>query len=182
MGTSFYWVSMAQWPPIASVVELFEQGGVVLGLIALLALMLLFCSLERFWFLRLSWPETRQALLARWGQRADHKSWCAQQIRGAMLARSKQSLRANLGLIKVLIMICPLLGLLGTVTGMISVFDVLAYQNSGNALLMAAGISQATIPTMAGMVVAIVGLLLRARIERLVKVRYEDLSQRLALG
>ena len=57
-----------------------------------------------------------------------------------------------------LIKLCPLLGLLGTVTGMIHVFDVMAVTGTGNARAMASGISLATIPTMAGMVIAIAGL------------------------
>ncbi len=54
-----------------------------------------------------------------------------------------------------LVAICPMLGLLGTVTGMISVFDVMATQGSSQPRLMASGISLATLPTMAGMVAAL---------------------------
>jgi biopolymer transport protein ExbB len=53
--------------------------------------------------------------------------------------------------------LCPLLGLLGTVTGMISVFDAMATQG-GNARSMAAGVSMATIPTMAGMIASLSGV------------------------
>lgn len=179
--TSFYWIAFLQWPAVSSVAELFDKGGAVLMLIALLALVLLLCSIERLWFLRLASKPYMQALVAQWQARSEHSSWRAQQQRNMLLSRYQQSLRANLALIKVLIMICPMLGLLGTVTGMIAVFDVLAYQGAGNARLMAAGISQATIPTMAGMVIAIVALPLRARLERLVKLRFEDFSQRLIL-
>ena len=49
-------------------------------------------------------------------------------------------------------------GLLGTVTGMIEVFDVMAITGSGNARSMASGVSKATIPTMAGMVGALSGV------------------------
>ncbi len=62
--------------------------------------------------------------------------------------------------------VCPLLGLLGTVTGMIHVFDVMAIQGSGNARAMAAGISMATTPTMAGMVVALSGLFFSSRLQQ----------------
>lgn len=57
-----------------------------------------------------------------------------------------------------------MLGLLGTVTGMISVFDVMADQGSSNPKLMASGISLATLPTMAGMVAALVGMFIYARL------------------
>ena len=58
-----------------------------------------------------------------------------------------------------------MLGLLGTVTGMIGVFDALAAANRFNPESMAGGISRATIPTMAGMVVALSGVLLLSRLE-----------------
>ncbi len=44
--------------------------------------------------------------------------------------------------IRTLVAMCPLIGLLGTVTGMIGVFEVMAQQGTGNPRLMAAGISQ----------------------------------------
>ena len=50
------------------------------------------------------------------------------------------------------------MGLLGTVTGMVAVFEVMAEVGTGNARLMASGISMATIPTMAGMVGALSGI------------------------
>ena len=61
-------------------------------------------------------------------------------------------------MIKTLVSLAPLLGLLGTVTGMIGVFEVLATTGGGDARSMAAGVSQATIPTMAGMVAALSGV------------------------
>jgi len=63
-----------------------------------------------------------------------------------------------LPMIKTLVSLCPLLGLLGTVTGMIQVFDVMAVSGTSNARSMAAGVSMATVPTMAGMVAALSGV------------------------
>jgi len=57
--------------------------------------------------------------------------------------------------IETMMQILPLLGLLGTVVGMIGVFDVMTFFGTGNARLMASGVSQATIPTMAGLVAAL---------------------------
>ena len=54
----------------------------------------------------------------------------------------------NTKTIPTLIALLPLLGLLGTVTGMIQVFDVMASLGSGNPRAMANGVSAATIPTM----------------------------------
>ena len=61
-------------------------------------------------------------------------------------------------MIESLVVICPLLGLLGTVTGMIEVFFVMALTGGGDAKSMAGGVSKATIPTMAGMVGALSGI------------------------
>jgi biopolymer transport protein ExbB len=78
-------------------------------------------------------------------------------------------------IIRTLVAMCPLIGLLGTVTGMISVFETMATQGTGNARLMAAGISMATIPTMAGMVAALSGLFVSSRLESKAKYARESL-------
>ncbi|MFH1761674.1 MAG: MotA/TolQ/ExbB proton channel family protein [bacterium] len=62
--------------------------------------------------------------------------------------------------IQVLANITPLLGLLGTVLGMIHTFKVIAVYGSGNPVLLADGISEALITTQAGLVVAFPVLLL----------------------
>jgi len=68
--------------------------------------------------------------------------------------------------------ISPLLGLLGTVIGMIQVFSTISSQGLGNAPALAGGISQALITTAAGLVVAIPSLMayryLRGRVDELV--------------
>ena len=68
--------------------------------------------------------------------------------------------------------ITPLLGLLGTVFGMIEVFNVISTEGSGDAAILAGGISQALITTATGLTVAIPSLLFyryfRGRVERLV--------------
>jgi biopolymer transport protein ExbB len=84
--------------------------------------------------------------------------------------------------IKVLVALAPLLGLLGTVTGMIEVFDVMAITGSGNARAMAAGISKATLPTMAGMVVALSGLFFTSNLERKAEWSVEQLEDQLELA
>jgi biopolymer transport protein ExbB len=68
--------------------------------------------------------------------------------------------------------ITPLLGLLGTVIGMIKVFSVITSEGVGNPAILAGGISEALITTAAGMSVAIPSLMfyryLRGRVEELV--------------
>ncbi|WP_027857995.1 MotA/TolQ/ExbB proton channel family protein [Marinobacterium jannaschii] len=136
--------------------QFLHAGGPVLLLLAGLALILWSLLLERIWFKYFDYPRMRKRCYA--------SSGLAQMIHqrcDALIA-----LQNNLPLIKTLIALCPLVGLLGTVTGMIQVFDQLALNGTGNARLMAAGVARATLPTMAGMVVAVTGLLLYSRLQR----------------
>ena len=84
-----------------------------------------------------------------------------------------------LPMVRVLIALCPLLGLLGTVSGMIQVFDVMALSGNGNPRAMAAGVSRSTVPTMAGMVIAISGLFCLARLDQQSRRALQRLSDRL---
>ena len=75
-------------------------------------------------------------------------------------------LREHLQLIAVLAAVAPLLGLLGTVLGMIETFEVIALFGTGNAKAMAGGISVALVTTQAGLLVAVPGLLVSAALAR----------------
>ena len=105
-----------------------------------------------------------------WEDRVERRSWTAHQIREQIISEASQKITGSLPLILTCVALCPLLGLLGTVTGMISVFDAMATQG-GNARSMAAGVSQATIPTMAGMIASLSGVLGTTFLRR--KVDYE---------
>ena len=87
-----------------------------------------------------------------------------------MISKISLDVRNTLPIIEVLVTICPLLGLIGTVTGMIEVFFVMAVSGGGDAKSMAGGVSKATIPTMAGMVGAISGIFafnyLKSKVDR----------------
>ena len=67
-------------------------------------------------------------------------------------------IRRYLPLITVLAATAPLLGLFGTVTGMITTFDVIAIFGTGNAKALSGGISQALVTTQSGLIVGIPGL------------------------
>jgi biopolymer transport protein ExbB len=82
------------------------------------------------------------------------------------VSRINRSLDDYLSAIGVLAAVAPLLGLLGTVTGMIGTFHVLAVFGTGNAKAMAGGISEALITTQTGLLVAIPGLYLKGILER----------------
>ncbi|MCK9996937.1 MAG: MotA/TolQ/ExbB proton channel family protein [Candidatus Krumholzibacteria bacterium] len=78
----------------------------------------------------------------------------------------QQSLDARLAAIAVLAAVAPLLGLLGTVLGMIETFEVISVFGTGNSRAMASGISIALITTQTGLLVAIPGLLMSNRLNR----------------
>jgi biopolymer transport protein ExbB len=137
--------------------------------------------LERIWFLHKVFPATRAKIVNVWESRADTSSWYARQVRDGMISEASIALTQNIGFIKALIAICPLLGLLGTVTGMIAVFDVMTFSGGGNARAMAAGVSMATVPTMAGMVAALSGVYFGTWLEHKANTeaeKLEDLLQR----
>ncbi|MBW2100500.1 MAG: MotA/TolQ/ExbB proton channel family protein [Deltaproteobacteria bacterium] len=86
------------------------------------------------------------------------------------------SLDKNLAFIGILAGVAPLMGLLGTVTGMIATFDIISVFGTGNAKAMAGGISEALITTQTGLLVAIPGLYMRNFLTR----RAENLKQRIS--
>ncbi|MEO1202471.1 MAG: MotA/TolQ/ExbB proton channel family protein, partial [Pseudomonadota bacterium] len=116
--------------------------------------------IERIIFFRRGLKAMTQETQQAWESRAERRSWNAHRIREAMVSRVSLAANSSIPMIKTLVALCPLLGLLGTVTGMISVFSVMGASGSGNVRAMAAGVSQATIPTMAGMVGALSGVLM----------------------
>lgn len=80
--------------------------------------------------------------------------------------RIKMGIGRYIPLIAVLAAVSPLFGLLGTITGMITTFDVISMFGTGNASAMAGGISEALISTQCGLMVAIPGLLMCVYINR----------------
>ncbi|MGN1360491.1 MAG: MotA/TolQ/ExbB proton channel family protein [Kiritimatiellia bacterium] len=69
------------------------------------------------------------------------------------------ALRRRLGVLDTVITAAPLLGILGTVTGIISTFDAMAEQASGSPTAVSAGIAEALITTATGLVIALLTLL-----------------------
>jgi biopolymer transport protein ExbB len=149
------------------VVRIFlERGGTVLLAIFAVTLLMWTMILERIWYFRRMQPREVKRVEGLWRERSDHESWHAQQVRALLISEVRLKLDRSIPMIKTLVALCPLFGLLGTVTGMIEVFDVMAVSGSGNARAMAARVSKATIPTMAGMVAAISGLVFSSQLER----------------
>jgi biopolymer transport protein ExbB len=143
-----------------------ERGGSVLLWIAAVTFLMWTLMLERLWYFRRVQPREMNRVHEIWERRREHTSWHAEQQRVLLVSEMRVQLNQSIPMIKTLVALCPLLGLLGTVTGMIEVFDVMAITGGGNPRAMAAGVSKATIPTMAGMVAALSGLALSGRLER----------------
>jgi len=75
-------------------------------------------------------------------------------------------LKQFLAVIAVLAAVSPLFGLLGTVTGMITTFDVITLFGTGNARAMAGGISEALVTTQSGLMVSIPGFFMSVLLYR----------------
>ena len=154
---------------IESVRSFVATGGNVLYFVAIALLLMWILMIERYWFLSANYPKMRDDIIGRWEAREDTTSWYAHRIRDTWISQATELPERNMITIKTLVAMCPLIGLLGTVTGMISVFETMAQQGTGNPRLMAAGISMATIPTMAGMVAALSGVFFSSRLDAKVK-------------
>ena len=137
--------------------EFFHQGGPVLYWIFAATALMWFFILERLFYFQFEFSSDLNKKLSRWNMRKEKSSWSMRQIRQMELSRLSGLLSKNISYIKTLVAVSPLLGLLGTVYGMISLFEVMAEFGTGNARMMASGISMATIPTMTGLVSALTG-------------------------
>jgi len=158
---------------------LMESGGAVLWLILLASILMWTLIAERYLFVYRVHPKSVKKLVSEWQQRSERRSWSARQIRTGMIAQSRASLRRYLMFIKTLTAALPMLGLLGTVDGMIQTFDVLTVFGTGNARGMAGGISVALITTMAGLLTALSGLYFSTELEGRVTQAVDQVSDQL---
>jgi biopolymer transport protein ExbB len=183
------------------VLELIKAGGWLMLPILMCSIIALTIIIERFWTLRRSQvlPDALVKALRSAAQgdfsldgsdsRRIMKSPLGKIVTVALMQRSngrevvKQSIEDTgrhvvhemeryLNMLGTIAAITPLLGLLGTVFGMIEVFTVISVQGSGDTEMLAGGISTALITTAAGLTVAIPSLLFyryfRGKIDSLV--------------
>ena len=144
--------------PLEAVSDLVGQGGPFVIWIFLCGLLMWTLVVERAWYFNRILPAQARQTLAAWQARSDHHSWCARQIRRAMISRLETAMTANLLVLRTLVPLAPLLGLIGTVSGMLEVFDSMALRGSADARAMASGVSEAMICTLTGLAVSITGL------------------------
>ncbi len=146
--------------------EFFEAGGPVLWGILLVTMIMWTLIIERFWYFKNLMPALSDKALNQWSNISNKGDWFSMRIRDQIISEVSGETRKFLLTIETMMQILPLLGLLGTVVGMIKVFDVMTFFGTGNARLMASGVSQATIPTMAGLVAAISGVYIANLLKR----------------
>lgn len=180
--------------------QLISAGGLIMGPLIALSLIMWLLILERGLFFRRIYHRNMNAHTAlnhiRTGKMPDPNQYRGaisllvrefirvrtgnpkldRHMLDALVARINRRLTRSLPLIGVLAAMAPLMGLLGTVTGMITTFDVLATFGTGNAKAMAGGISESLITTQTGLIVAIPGLYMKGFLDR----RAINLQQRIS--
>lgn len=162
-----------QMPTLA---ERINQGGLVGYIILILGVLGVAMAAERITRLTLTSRAVKRQLasgeasgdtpLGRvWAAYQSNKSSDVEALELKLddaILKEMPALEKNLSLLKLLSGVAPLLGLLGTVTGMILTFQAITLFGTGDPKLMAGGISQALITTVLGLVVAIPILLLHS--------------------
>ncbi len=157
-------------------------GGIVLWVLGINILLMWTLVWERFIYYRFVHPKNVNRAMHTWFSRSDRSSWYAKHIRQKLIADVCSQAHFSLPVIKSLVALCPLFGLLGTVTGMIEIFDVMSLFGMNNTRSMAAGISKATLPTMGGMGGAIFGLMAYRMLWRFYEKQPHILADRLSIS
>jgi len=165
--------------PARSLLDFLQTGGFVLWGIFLLSSLLWAIILERYWFLYRVYPGYVEGWVHLWNERSDKNSWYARKIRESIISRAKLQMEHSLVFIKTLIVLGPLFGLLGTVTGMMEVFDMMALTGDNDARVLASGISRATLTTMAGLLIALTGMYPAINLKQRAKRETEHLTDTL---
>ena len=187
---------MPELEAFGKVRDFVEQGGDVLLVIAFVTAVMWTLIYERFWYFRSQHKKEVERVMRVWQAWRHDSSWESRQVRRMLglddgivdsqvrrmlVSEVRLKLERGLPLIQTIVALCPMFGLLGTVTGMIEVFDVMAVAGSGNARGMAEGVSKATLPTMAGMVAALSGMLFSIQLRRFAQSEAERVADSLQI-
>lgn len=159
--------------PFESIDAFVESGGWVLPWIFIAGLVMWTLIVERWWYFRVSFHRERAELASSWKARSEHKSWHARQIRRMLISRVNLRLVGSLPLIRVIVPLAPLLGLLGTVTGMLEVFDGMSALGYADARTMSDGVSHAMVATLAGLAVSLSGIFFVGRFQTISQIETE---------
>lgn len=159
---------------LETAIEFFERGGPIFTVVLIVSVGLWILILERYWYVLFVYPKDLQKAVDTWHSRTDHTSWYAMRIREGLLADIEITSGKFMLLIHATTSVLPLLGLLGTVTGMIALFDVMNVFSTGNTQGMATGISRALLPTIAGLVTALAGIYFCNDLEHRISIYQEE--------
>jgi biopolymer transport protein ExbB len=159
-----------------------DRGGPVLIVIMAATFVMWALIIERIFYFRFAHKHVAADAVAEWQARSDRHSTPARWIRNKLVAEVRSKAEANVRLTKAMVALAPLLGLLGTVTGMVAVFDILAITAGADAKAMSAGVSRATIPTMAGMVASLSGMLFTSGMDRRVNRSVQQVEDSMEIG
>lgn len=158
--------------------ELLDRGGDVMVLLAWVVFIMWTLIFERLIFMLTENRTRLRAVLAECESRRENDSWNAQAIYDAVVSQLSMRFESGIELIRTLARLCPLFGLLGTVTGMIVIFDVMTATGSSSPRAMAAGVAKATLTTMGGMVGALSGIFPAAILSRIAENQRSSLQTR----
>ena len=98
--------------------DFMELGCPVLRWIAVTIFLMWVLIVERLMFFRSSMKSMSREIHDNWENRSERRSWHAMQIREMMISQFNMATTKGIAMIQTLVALCPLLGLLGTVTGM----------------------------------------------------------------
>lgn len=165
---------------VPTIEERIQQGGTPGYVIITLGIIALLLSLERFITLNMMGGKVkRQAqntgsadasnplgrVLQVYHDNKDVDSETLQLKLDEAILKEQPAINARIAFIKIISMVAPLLGLLGTVIGMIVTFQAITLFGTGDPKTMAGGISQALITTVLGLTVAIPTVLLHSIVD-----------------
>jgi len=164
--------------PISDIVSFLDTGGDVLLVIMISSVVFWTLIIEKFFYFKFVFRPESKKLRQFWKDRIGSDLWVNIQLKQSQISSMTILLQMNIQTMKVIIALFPLMGLLGTVTGMINVFDSMSSLGT-NAKAMAGGISMATIPTMAGMLLAVLGIFAFSRVDFVIKKEIRKLKDKL---
>jgi biopolymer transport protein ExbB len=159
-----------------------DRGGPVLLVIMAATFVMWALILERLFYFRFAHKQIAAEAIAEWRSRSDRKSKLAHWVRDKLVSEVRVKAEQNVQLTKAMVALAPLLGLLGTVTGMVAVFDIMAITAGADAKAMSAGVSRATIPTMAGMVASLSGIMFTSGMDRRVNRSVQQVEDAMEIG
>ncbi|NLV92412.1 MAG: MotA/TolQ/ExbB proton channel family protein [Firmicutes bacterium] len=177
--------------------EFFAKGGPILVILVVMSILSLALIIERFLAIHkvkrqlrkqsqpvqleveASWPEPARPILQEVYVvlQRDPSDEAMEKVRDRALEKVADQLESHLDLVAMTINLAPLLGLMGTVTGMISTFTVFSELGSRQPQLLAGGISEALLTTAAGLAIAIMNTALHHYLIKQVDGRLAEIEE-----